>query len=217
MSRENKSSDQDLRERLRGIEVPSDLKARLLALPQTMDLPSSETTETKSVLSPTRSASPSRPMRGYGWGLLVSAATVAALMLSVGETPEADLQDGAGDRVAMTSGNDSTEPREPGREVVRPRDEQGIYEAMREDVELSLTKLEIRQLQRRIRDLRSKKTSSLGGREDASMILALADQAAIEFGASATDVGRDMARIIETYPETRGAEIARQYLASQSN
>jgi hypothetical protein len=78
--------------------------------------------------------------------------------------------------------------------------------------------------ERAIRDLsdrlsalsNSSRPSSLDSNQRASLIVSMSDQSALQLGATRQSVERDMARVIERFPNTRGALLAEQFIAPKS-
>ncbi len=82
------------------------------------------------------------------------------------------------------------------------------------EIEMLSKRLELRELESKLRDLeRTAPIPSLSIEDTESLVLCLADQSAIAWGAEPESVRADMQKIIEMYPHTAGARTANEFLA----
>lgn len=88
---------------------------------------------------------------------------------------------------------------------------------LQEKVDATLTKLEISRLERRLEKLRSGSTGQLDQNQYTSIILAMADQTVIDLGGSTESVQTNMVSVIDNFPNSKGAEIAQQFLDQQAD
>ena len=182
---ENKITDHELDDMLRRVQVPADLKDRLLKIPHTVqqDQPRVELPDT---------ASPEpQPTRWLPYVL------VATLLIIAGIVATQWLPDDATNtpNVIATKQNDNNEP----------------FTHDLTDREPEVQRLVIEQS--RIEQLTQGSARSYLDPEDVtSMIMALAPEYTVELGGSKTDLKSEMALVQEKFPQSRGADLAQQIL-----
>ena len=182
---ENKITDHELDDMLRQVQVPADLKDRLLKIPHTVqqDQPRVELPDT---------ASPEPQHTRW-----LPYVLVATLLIIAGIVATQWLPDDATNtpNVIATKQNDNNEP----------------FTHDLADREPEVQRLVIEQS--RIEQLTQGSARSYLDPEDVtSMIMALAPEYTVELGGSKTDLKSEMALVQEKFPQSRGADLAQQIL-----
>ena len=182
---ENKITDHELDDMLRRVQVPADLKDRLLKIPHTVqqDQPRVELPDT---------ASPEPQHTRW-----LPYVLVATLLIIAGIVATQWLPDDATNtpNVIATKQNDNNEP----------------FTHDLADREPEVQRLAIEQS--RIEQLTQGSARSYLDPEDVtSMIMALAPEYTVELGGSQTDLESEMALVREKFPQSRGADLAQQIL-----
>ena len=182
---ENKITDHELDDMLRRVQVPADLKDRLLKIPHTVqqDQPRVELPDT---------ASPEPQHTRW-----LPYVLVATLLIIAGIVATQWLPDDATNtpNVIATKQNDNNEP----------------FTHDLADREPEVQRLVIEQS--RIEQLTQGSARSYLDPEDVtSMIMALAPEYTVELGGSQTDLESEMALVREKFPQSRGADLAQQIL-----
>ena len=182
---ENKITDHELDDMLRRVQVPADLKDRLLKIPHTVqqDQPRVELPDT-ALPEPQHTR----------WLPYV---LVATLLIIAGIVATQWLPDDATNtpNVIATKQNDNNEP----------------FTHDLADREPEVQRLVIEQS--RIEQLTQGSARSYLDPEDVtSMIMALAPEYTVELGGSKTDLESEMALVREKFPQSRGADLAQQIL-----
>ena len=182
---ENKITDHELDDMLRRVQVPADLKDRLLKIPHTVqqDQPRVELPDT---------ASPEPQHTRW-----LPYVLVATLLIIAGIVATQWLPDDATNtpNVIATKQNDNNEP----------------FTHDLADREPEVQRLVIEQS--RIEQLTQGSARSYLDPEDVtSMIMALAPEYTVELGGSKTDLKSEMALVQEKFPQSRGADLAQQIL-----
>ena len=191
--------DEQLDALLRDVSVPSDLKDSLRQISQMTD-ESQDAIENKN--EPKKNSSPNGS--SVTW-MLVLAASLAAVAAFAGWQwySGQNANDAPGMVVEMDRSNSNN-------------DEQPIKLAEL-DQEISavtamLAQIEIQKMEQRLFHSETRYESELANREVQSIIVAIADQISLPLGGDSESVKSDMAQVIKTFPGSKGAEIAREYL-----
>ena len=182
---ENKITDHELDDMLRRVQVPADLKDRLLKIPHTVqqDQPRVELPDT---------ASPEPQHTRW-----LPYVLVATLLIIAGIVATQWLPDDATNtpNVIATKQNDNNEP--------------STHDLADREPEVQRLVIE----QSRIEQLTQGSPRSYLDPEDVtSMIMALAPAYTVELGGSKTDLKSEMALVQEKFPQSRGADLAQQIL-----
>lgn len=193
--------DRQLEEWLREVEVPQDLAERLRSLSD----------------SASQVARPPRWPWFAAASVLAVAASIAAIVLFVNRTDSPN----AAPLVAENS-NPTTEATPAN--VATPNALASETPPSLEEIRAEVEMIDRLLRQRTILDLGDKlaalsdrrPATSLESNQRASLIVSLSDQAAIDLGASRQSVAQDMARVIERFPNTRGAAVAEQFIAQHN-
>ncbi len=222
--------DQQLDALLRDVPVPDDLAARLKRIPRGAEIP----------VSPPRPS----PWKSAGWitGLAIAASLlglVAWLAWPAGQGTEPpvmadkDSPDSDAPLVAESTGQASALPGDlpnsPGPDPEMRGDDQVLVntppgtaaqiaaqiEILTWDIELHQQRMLLARLRARARA--AQPASVLNATETRSLVAFTANRSALDWGADPVTIRDDMQSIIENYPETSGAERARQFLASSAN
>ena len=182
---ENKITDHELDDMLRQVQVPADLKDRLLKIPH-----NAQQGQLRVELPDTASPEPQHTR----WLPYV---LVATLLIIAGIVATQWLPDDATNtpNVIATKQNDNNEP----------------FTHDLADREPEVQRLVIEQS--RIEQLTQGSARSYLDPEDVtSMIMALAPEYTVELGGSKTDLKSEMALVQEKFPQSRGADLAQQIL-----
>ena len=182
---ENKITDHELDDMLRRVQVPADLKDRLLKIPHTVqqDQPRVELPDT---------ASPEPQHTRW-----LPYVLVATLLIIAGIVATQWLPDDATNtpNVIATKQNDNNEP----------------FTHDLADREPEVQRLVIEQS--RIQQLTQGSARSYLDPEDVtSMIMALAPEYTVELGGSKTDLESELVLVRKKFPQSRGADLAQQIL-----
>lgn len=195
-------NDDQLDDLLRQVEVPGDLKAKLHKLPN------------KEKVNGVRPSSmpPTGPRTKLWPSLILLAATLVGVSAFIawpylgGDQP-ADRTAGKTDPDSINDGVHNPELQLDLR----------VVDELQKQVEASLAKFEIARLERQLKNLRSAPANLLEQEQYTSMILAMADQTVLDLGGSNESVHANMVNVIDSFPNSKGAEIAQQFLDQQAN
>jgi hypothetical protein len=202
--------DQELKDLLREIEVPPGLRDRLRTIAQTDRLP-----------RPTCEAG----NKHSNWKIRVAIVAVLAAAIA-----------GFAIKVIWPAGQDSasTSPRQVV-ENIRPSPEMptrqpnsrseksatdlviGELNASSQYLDEVLLSIKIRQLERKLarKDIRLVSDSNFDAAQRTSMVLVLADEAAIKLGADRVLIDQELKEVIGRFPGTLGAELADKLLKTE--
>ena len=179
---ENKITDQQLDDMLRDVQVPVDLKDRLLKIPHTAQ-------QNHSVVSLPDAALAELPRNR--WLPYVLAATLLIIAGGVATRWLPNNNPSTPDIIAKQNDNN-----EPFQDL-----------AAREAENLTIEQSRIEQLL-----VHGSARSYLDPEDIASMIMALAPEYTVELGGSKTDLESEMVLVREKFPQSRGADLAQQIL-----
>ena len=181
---ENQITDQQLDDILRNVQVPADLKDRLLKIPHTAQQDHS--------LVNLPDAAPSELPRTR-WQPYVLAAT---LLIIAGVVATRWLPNNNSNTPDVIAKQDNHEP-----------STQDLAAREAENQQLAIEQLRNEQLL-----ARSSALSHLNPEDIASMIMALAPEYTVELGGSKTDLESELALVRKKFPQSRGADLAQQIL-----
>lgn len=181
---ENQITDQQLDDMLRNVQVPADLKDRLLKIPHTAQQDHS--------LVNLPDAAPSELPRTR-WQPYVLAAT---LLIIAGVVATQWLPNNNPNTPDVIAKQDNNEP-----------STQDLAAREAENQQLAIEQLRNEQLL-----ARSSARSHLNPEDIASMIMALAPEYTVELGGSKTDLESELALVRKKFPQSRGADLAQQIL-----
>ena len=205
-------NDDQIDSLLRDVEVPGNLKDRLRTIPSSVDQSG------EIILKTTGSTS--------GWMKPILAFALAATLLAIAAFFAWPLIMGNDDPINGTDVAKTGETKlEPGGTLVSPEKlEPEVKSSLvaleleaivqtQHDIDATLHEMEMLVLREKLARL-SNTTSriSLAPKEYQSMVFAIADQTILDLGGSDEIVKRDMTYVINRYPNTRGAEIAQEFL-----
>lgn len=222
--------DQQLDALLRDVPVPADLAARLKRISQGTEIP----------VSPPRPS----PWKSAGW---ITGLAIAASLLGIvawlawpagqGDEPlivaEKESPDSGAPLVVESTEPESASPGDlpnpPGPEPDMRGDDPVLastppmtaaqvaaqIEQLTWDIELHQQRMQLARLRARARN--DVPASVLNAAETRSLVAFTAHRSALDWGADPMTIRDDMQSIIESYPETSGAERARQFLASSTD
>ena len=179
---ENKITDQQLDDMLRNVQIPADLKDRLLKIPRAAQQDHS--------LVNLSDAAPSELPRTR-WQPYVLAATLLIIAGVVATQWLPNNNPNTPDVIAKQNDNN-----EPFQDL-----------AAREAENLTIEQSRIEQLL-----VHGSARSYLDPEDVTSMIMALAPEYTVELGGSKTDLKSEMALVQEKFPQSRGADLAQQIL-----
>jgi len=177
---ENKITDQQLDDMLRNVQVPADLKDRLLKIPRAAQQDHS--------LVNLSDAAPSELTRTR-WQPYVLAAT---LLIIAGVVATQWLPNNNPNTPDVIAKQDNNEP-----------STQDLAAREAENQQLAIEQLRNEQLL-----ARSSARSHLNPEDIASMIMALAPEYTVELGGSKTDLESELALVRKKFPQSRGADLA---------
>jgi len=181
---ENKITDQQLDDMLRNVQIPADLKDRLLKIPRAAQQDHS--------LVNLSDAAPSELTRTR-WQPYVLAAT---LLIIAGVVATQWLPNNNPNTPDVIAKQDNNEP-----------STQDLAAREAENQQLAIEQLRNEQLL-----ARSSARSHLNPEDIASMIMALAPEYTVELGGSKTDLESELALVRKKFPQSRGADLAQQIL-----
>lgn len=180
---QNPLTDQQLDALLRDVTVPDDLKAELLSIPD-------QTSITKVTSSTSLQT----------WHVVL-AASLAAIAL-FGSWKFWPNNNNTSPLIADTTDHSSPEATALLAEM----------EALESQLDYVLATSELAELESSIAQLESTQPVSLSHDEILSITYAVADQTTVELGSPRDDAIADMYKVIESFPNTRGAKIAREFI-----
>ena len=211
MEFDNELNDEQLSEMLRQVAVPDNLKQQLKEI-------ASDTVERREETPGHRNGFPS--------SLWVLAASLAAVATVVGITlwvnspdPDSTLADGP----VMVSPaprqgappESSSAPPNPDRSAASRR--LADHTDTMDDIESRLELQEIARLEARLNELQQAEHRLQSLEDVDSVVLAVADQTVMPLGGRPQRAEAAMSQIISRYPDTRGAQMAREFLERQTN
>ncbi len=209
----NPLSDSQLDAALRDVAVPESLVADLLTIPdqvQSTDHAAIKTATTSSGLQPWRRAMTACLVASFaaialfGWWKFQSGDKPGNTLTPSIVTPSI---------VAQSTPNPVT-PDAPPTEALSAEEGALLAElkALESEFEYVLAGNELAKVESSIADHERTLPISLSRHEVLSITHAVADQTPAELGSSSDDVISDMQNVIETFPNTRGAKIAREFI-----
>ena len=181
---EDKLTDQQLDDILRDVQVPADLKDRLLKIPHTA--------QQDHTLINLPDAAPSELPRTR-WLPYVLVATL--LIIAGVVTTQWLLNNDPNTPDTIAKPNDNNEP---SNHDLTAREVQAHQLAIEQSINEQL--------------VHSSARSYLNPEDVSSMIMALAPEYTVELGGSKTDLESEMALVQEKFPQSRGADLAQQIL-----
>jgi len=224
MEPKNNVSDQQLDQWLREVEVPTQLKDHLKGIPDRplveladveladVELADVELAdvELRRTLAITR-----RPSHWRIW-VVLAASVLIVIGVAVRFLPDENEQ-----RLAKTLENTSEADHigrasDQARVIPLPTVDSAelvAIEANLDQISLVLQQLEVERLRKQIDALNRQALCQIDATQTSSMIIALSDQTSIPLGGSADLVAKKMVEVMDLYPDSRGAEIAQQFLA----
>ena len=181
---ENKITDQQLDDMLRNVQVPADLKDRLLKIPR-------NTLQDHSLVNLPNAASSELPRTR--WQPYVLAATLLIIAGVVATRWLPNNTPNTPDVIAKQDNNNESS------QVLAAREA--------ENQQLAIEQLRIEQLV-----VHGSARSYLDSEDVTSMIMALAPEYTVELGGSKTDLESEMVLVRAKFPQSRGADLAQQTL-----
>lgn len=185
--------DQELNARLRDVEIPAELGQRLLALPSGKEVAKKRT-----------------PLALAKMWLATAAAIAAVVVASrwTGETkPVTGVVSGRGENDRIVIGA------KPSPRSALEVDAIGEIRGGVDRVDAKVRERTIRALSRSLLERKESAAPTLDSRQRTALIVAMADQSALELGVSPRQVVQDMSRIMERFPNTSGAKLAEQFIS----
>ena len=212
---ENEPTGEQLDAMLRDVQVPSDLKSRLKGIPELESL-AGESGSLPTNTPPVSLASSDNKRTWLPYVLAASLLAVAAFTaaqflpkdgpnVAPGSIASAPAKD------PFNENNFKPEPRAIEHVVVKSAIDQEV-----ELLNAQIQELEIARLQSELHRLENDYDKHLSEHpsenEVESMIMALSPQYSLPLGGKQADVRAEMARVLEQYPNTRGAVLAEKFL-----
>ncbi len=193
--------DRQLDEWLRDVDIPADLSQRLLALPNS---------DVKVERLP-------RHRLTVAAVIFAVAASIVGVIVVV-RWSNSSAEPAVADKSPNDSPNSTELVNTPRSAFVR------ISPDSLDDIRANIDFIDIMVRERAIRDLsdklaamsKSTRPKSLDSNQRAALIVSMSDQSALQLGAARQWVERDMARVIERFPNTSGAKLAEQFIAQEN-
>lgn len=225
MNPKQEPTNEQLDELLRDVQVPRDLKTRLMQIPDQISSRdfTDKTQVSIAVTPPTNTQSSADQSSWWSFvvvaGILGVAAIVATQWLnnSASESRQRDsIATSDSQRDLDESNQVPIEPDETYESESQLVTQDGLEQFQRQEelliLEEQLAQLEIAQLERKLSQIEQANKHHLDPTEVEAMIAAMAPEFSIELGGSESDVRSAMAQVIKQYPGTQGASRAEQFL-----
>ena len=207
--------DEQLDALLRDVSVPSDLKDSLRQIPPKHGI-AGVTTDQK-VERKTHKSQNGRPAT---W-MMVLAASLAAVAAFAGWQWYAGQNGNDAGMVAKIGQADSNDDAETIPNIVDDDAESKLLAELDQEIATLTTMLDQIEIQKMKQLLSQTETSryetELANQDVQSLIIALSDQISLPLGGNSDSVESDMAQVIDKFPGSMGAEIAREYLSQINN
>ncbi|MDP1563626.1 MAG: hypothetical protein Q8M16_19780 [Pirellulaceae bacterium] len=208
-------NDVALSQRLRDVAVPSDLRAKLLAIPET---------DTPATLSSAPTTNSVTWRHRTGWVVAFAAAALGSLVAwqyfgvedNVSElvlktngeaSPLTIEQFGPGSPEANTTTSQSTEALE----LKQWLDE---HQARVEAIQSELAEFELHELEHRRVKRQSQSIVGLSHRETVALAYALSGETMHQWAGATAVVKEQLNQVVRVFPETKGSELASQILSN---
>lgn len=208
-------NDTALRQRVRDVAVPQDLRTKLLAIPET---------DTPATLAPAVATNSGAWRSRTGW--VVAFAAVALGSLSawqyfgvVGDAPDMALK-GNGESNPTTieqigsqasEVNPTTAPSTGAWELKQWRDE---HQARVEAIQSELAEFELHELELRRVKRQSQSVVGLSHRETVALAYALSGETMHQWAGATPVVKEQLNQVVRVFPETKGSELASRILSN---